>query len=106
MSYFSQSFHIQDESLYAHDAVLVFKLFMTTNLKIFQGLVSSCLFWRPGNWLIQTFFSSSNFASLTASLCFFNMALACSVSSLNLAIASSESFLVFNNMTVASSAEC
>ena len=44
---------------------------------------------------------------LAAFLSFFNkMALACSASSLSLAIASSGSFLIINNMTFASSAEC
>ena len=47
-----------------------------------------------------------NLPFLAASLRFFEMALAYSASSLNLAIASSGSLLVFNNMTIASLEGC
>ena len=87
-----QSFPLQDTSWYAHNTVFCLKTLLDnaqnqTHLKIFQGSVSSCLFWEPGNVLIQTK-NSSNFAFLVTLLCFFKMAFACSALSLNLAIES------------------
>jgi hypothetical protein len=88
-----QSFQLQDKSWYAHNTVFGLKTLHDnahnlTHLKIFQGSVSSCLFWRPGNVLIQTKKNPSNFAFLVTLLCFFKMAFACSALSLNLAIES------------------
>ena len=77
-----------------------------THLKLFQVSVSSCLIQRPGNLLIHTIFFPSNFAFLAASFCFFKMAIACLASSFDFVIASSESFLVFDIITFASSAKC
>ena len=85
-----QSLQLEEKSWCAHNAVFGLKTRLDnahnlTHLKIFQGSVSSCLFWRPAN---SDHKNSSNFASLVTLLCFFKMAFACSALSLNLAIES------------------
>ena len=76
---YSWTIFSQDKSWSAHNTV--FSLHTLHDdahnqnyLKIFQGSVSSLLFWRPGNLLILANFFSSNFAILATFFCFFKMA--------------------------------